>query len=567
MKTIPQKFYLGLALLLAAGSVLLATPRPVPENVVELLPAGPLLVLQAGKFSSLVRGWNRSPEKRTWLKSDSYKTFARSRLFLRLQDAQDEFAAAAGLPPDWKLAQSLAGSESAFALYDIGKLEFLYVTRLPSARAMESALWKLRSKFEPRQAAGLAYYIREEEKTKRVVSFAATDDYLLLATREDLLAGALTLLAGKGKGAVTGEPWYDYAVRAAKQPGSLRLVMNFEKVARTPHFRSYWIHSNQKELQSYLAVISDIHLTAGEIREERVFLRELSDGVLNPESSSKPNPAESALTGLLRLVPGNAGIYRAWAAPSGEQVMDLLTRKILRLGTSSAARSRTISARTTTDNFEIRIDRPPTVIRTGGFAPEKLSQVLNQAGIEAMLHLQASRNTDGNVFIQNESALVFRSKSGWKETEVCNALAFSVDSLWTTSRLGMQCVKKTARGHSYLALDGLRTLAVAARENYLLVATHPDLLAAVLENFSAPPSSVQGEYVAGFRHARERKHFNRMMRLLDDAVRYDRGRVPQFFSDNMGSFSDTLRRVQSVTITARRQGAVERQTITYHLSR
>ena len=79
------------------------------------------------------------------MKSDSYEVFSRSRLFLRLKGAGDQFAAAAGLPPDMDFLSQVGGERSALAVYDIGKMEFLYVTYLPSARSMQTKLWQARA--------------------------------------------------------------------------------------------------------------------------------------------------------------------------------------------------------------------------------------------------------------------------------------------------------------------------------------------------------------------------------------------------------------------------------------
>jgi len=49
----------------------------------------------------------------------------------------------------------VAGAQSALALYDIGKLEFLYITKLSSASSMQSTLWQTRAKFETRSVAGV----------------------------------------------------------------------------------------------------------------------------------------------------------------------------------------------------------------------------------------------------------------------------------------------------------------------------------------------------------------------------------------------------------------------------
>ncbi|HYW37977.1 MAG TPA: hypothetical protein VE957_07685 [Terriglobales bacterium] len=46
----------------------------------------------------------------------------------------------------------VAGTRSALALYDIGKLEFLYVTYLPSAKSVQTTLWQTRAPNSSRAA-------------------------------------------------------------------------------------------------------------------------------------------------------------------------------------------------------------------------------------------------------------------------------------------------------------------------------------------------------------------------------------------------------------------------------
>ena len=95
-----------------------ASPPDVPLS--KFVPAGPLLYLEAQDFSSLLSGWNSSPQKKQWIKSDNYEVFSRSRLFLRLQGTGEQFAAAAGLPPNMDFFAQVAGQHSAVAIYDIG---------------------------------------------------------------------------------------------------------------------------------------------------------------------------------------------------------------------------------------------------------------------------------------------------------------------------------------------------------------------------------------------------------------------------------------------------------------
>src|SRR5258708_27036387 len=139
-----------------------------------------------------MRDWEGSREKSAWLASANYQSFTRSWLMLRLTRVRDEFAGATGATPDMSFVNAIAGTRSVLALYNVREFEFVYITRLPSAKGVETALWKKRADYQPREAAGVAYYVRSENG--RQVAFATTDDYLLLATREDLMGRALQLM-------------------------------------------------------------------------------------------------------------------------------------------------------------------------------------------------------------------------------------------------------------------------------------------------------------------------------------------------------------------------------------
>jgi len=75
---------------------------------------------------------------------------------LRLADAGKELSSAAALPADTNLLRQAAGTQSALAIFDIGKLQFLYITRLPSASSTQSNLRQTRSKKDHSEAARLA---------------------------------------------------------------------------------------------------------------------------------------------------------------------------------------------------------------------------------------------------------------------------------------------------------------------------------------------------------------------------------------------------------------------------
>src|ERR1700733_3416878 len=236
------------AVLLGASLATFVAARVIaavePPKLAAMLPDGALLYLESPDFQSLISDWNQSLEKQSWLKSDNYAVFSRSRLFGRLSQAQAEFATAAGLPPDMQLLAEVAGKQSAFAWYDIGKLEFVYLTRMPSSGFGQSRLWQARGKFDHRETAGGDFYMRADAQSSRTVAFAAVDDWGVLGTREDLVADTLTLIKGQKSHTLSDEAWYVDATAQAKAPGDLRMVLNLEKIVPSPYFRSYWVQQN-----------------------------------------------------------------------------------------------------------------------------------------------------------------------------------------------------------------------------------------------------------------------------------------------------------------------------------
>jgi hypothetical protein len=426
-----------------AGAVMLATVfawaaakssgAPAPSPLAPFMPRGAALFLEARDFASLLDEWNKSPVKQQWLKSDDYEVFSRSRVLLRLAEARQQFAAAGGVPPDMQFLSQAAGKESALGFYDIGKLEFLYITRVPSASAMQSALWQARTKFESRNAAGTPFFVHTDTETGRVVAFAVAGDYLLLATREDLLASSLELIAGGNGPKITDEDWYARAVSSAGEAGDLRMVLNMGKIVAAPHFRSYWIQSNVTEMRQYSAAVSDLYRSGSVYREERVLLRKPTSA-----GSAKSEPVQRAVTpegmqavsGLLRLVPDDAGVYRATANPGMEESLALLQSKILSPQISSAPAGNLAPAVNLTGgevgnsgDLETRIDQPPDVRVVTEDGSAALRKALEAANVQGILVLESTRADADTSFIEIHTGVAFAAAADWDTTSVYAALA------------------------------------------------------------------------------------------------------------------------------------------------
>jgi len=543
-----------------------AVTSPPEPALSRYFPSGALLYLQAKDFSSLLSRWNNSDENRLWLKSTNYEVFSRSRLFLRLKDANTEFSKAAGVPTDANLLRQVAGKQSALAIFDIGKLEFLYITRLPSASSMQSSLWQTRSKFETRSAGGVTFFLRRDPESQREIAFAVSGDYLLLATREDLLAGALQLLANGNAHSIEAEPWWSQSVAAAGTEGDLRMVLNLEKIVPSPYFRSYWVQQNITDMKQYSAAISDLTLSGKEYREERVLLRKTAATGDTLEGAGPVGVAD-----ILRLVPAQAGVYEAKANPAPPDCLTLLETKILapHLGPGTAEKlapqvELTSGETGSSTDLETRIDQPPVKAAVAENAEASLRDLLAKNTVSAMLQVESTEQARDGVFIRMHSAVALLGQAEWDESAVRSALVDFVRPSLTAGDLGVEWQKNGA----YLELNGLWTLSVAVRGKYLVISDNPALLTSMLANANQKTALKPAVFVAGFDLQKEKDDFARMTGLLDKSAGGSAsGSTPNFFSDNIASLSSALAGLSSEKIVVRDAGNNVSQTVTYEWAR
>jgi hypothetical protein len=538
------------------------SPPDVPLS--KFLPAGPMLYLEAQDFSSLLSDWNSSPQKKQWIKSDNYEVFSRSRLFLRLQGAGEQFAAAAGLPPDMDFFSQVAGQRSAVAIYDIGKLEFLYITYLPSAKSMQSSLYQTRTKFEPRNAGGIDFYVRRDPQSEREVAFAISGDYLLLATRQDLIAGALQLMSGTQDRTVESESWWTQSTTAAGHAGDLRMVLNLQALVPNGYFRTYWVQQNITDLSQYSAAVSDLFRSGKEYREERVLIRKKE-----PVRAASADSLAAAAD-LSPLIPENAGVYVTAANPSADVCFALLETKILaphlgpvRISQIAPQVQLTSGEQGASSDLETRIDQAPEAPATTSSA-SALKDLLGKTPILASLQMQSTQRDSAGIFVRTHTAVIFAAASDWSEESVHSALNEFVRPGLTAGQLGTSWQHKSG----YQQLDGLWPLTVAVRGKHLMVSDDPALMESVLANLALKSDRKPLEYFAGFNHKQERENFARFTSLVDHPdVPMSSGprsvREPQFFSGNMASLSATLTDVSAERIEIRSDGGKVRQTVTY----
>lgn len=529
-------------------------------------PEGALLAIESPDFAGLLKSWTGSAEEQRWLKGADYAGFERSRLFERLHEAQGDFATSAGLPLDSQFTQTVAGGQSLLAWYDIGNLEFLYITRMAPGEAEKTPLLSLRSKFEERRVGGSAFYVRSQEKDeqsggrKRTVAFAVHGDYLVLATREDLMANALGLMDKPADRTVQNEPWYAKTVAAAgREAGDLRMTLNLAQIVESPYFRSYWVQQNITETKQYSAALSDLYRKNGEFREERVML------AIKPESVA----ASVDLAPVLAYLPVNSGVYRATAQPDTSMVLAQLEDKVLwrkpaEYRDTRIAPEEDIATPSSGDamSLEERIDEPLVVEKSLSVNVAGLSGLVDAAHVQSMLVYSASEPVKAGdvsaVFLPIHTAVVLNASSAWNQGALQQSVVAAIAPQLSVGAGGLAWKAQKQGKTAWAELTGMQGLALAVQGKVCVMASDEATLLRVLgAGQAAGHAPMVAETVAGFDHRSEREPFLRLAKLLD---RNDKpaqnGVTPPFFSGNMASLSDTFQDLDAETFTQSSGGNV-----------
>jgi len=583
MKPLSKRLIVITTSTIAVGlAVWAAVPTTAHKQVLAGdLPPGALLTIESPDFTSLLHTWNASPEQTAWFKSANYSAFANSRLFGRLGDAQGEFEGVAENKAGFssEFLRQVAGKESIFAWYDISRLEFVYISHLPAGQTAKVDLLQQRGKFSRRESGGDSFYVKTSASSgaddagpssPRTVAFATRGDWLILGTREDLVANTLLLMqqqdSNTSQSSAATEGWYSAAEAAGPaKHGDLHMLLDLQRITATPAFRSYWVQRNVSDTRQYRAAVVDLYREPHSFREERVLL---------PNASVNDVPTQPDLAAVEALVPARAGVYRATALPRPEDALATLDEKLLTRSTSSVVESTaapaadlSVSQAGSESDLETRIDTVSPKPEPASAATAPLLATLQAAGLSSMMTIdRTDPPAAGALFVPIRSAVILRSTNPWDSNQLQTALLTALRSHLTIGTLGLAW---TPAGDGYLSLGATHPFVLFVDGNTAILANDATLMNDILTRRQTPST-----LIAGFRHTQERADFGRLTATLaytnapanpgpTPNPTPDAGQSPDFFAGSVGSLSSAFRALATERLVERRDGPLTHQTVVY----
>jgi hypothetical protein len=270
---------IALALIICAGLFVYARTRSKKSafSLAEDFPRGALVYAQFGDLPALIKQWDQSRLKQQYLESTNYKQFQHHHLALKLIERWEEFNNALGFPLDAAAIAGSADTGAAIAVYDIGRLDLVFMAPMSEEKAAATKFFNNKEQFEETESPdGTTYYRHEVEadrgRQKQALVFAAAKGHFILATDEQLLLRVIANINGKShKDRLSDDPAFK-TLSAVVNPHFVTVWVDQAKLNDDYYFKHYWLMQNVNQLKGIRAGMFDLELQGGKWIERRDFL-------------------------------------------------------------------------------------------------------------------------------------------------------------------------------------------------------------------------------------------------------------------------------------------------------
>lgn len=273
------------------------------------VPRGALLYAQFSDLPALVKRWDESALKERYLASTNFKQLQTRHLALKLLERWEEFNSGVGFPLDALNLGAAAENRAALAVYDIGRLEMVFVAYAGEERLAATKFFESAGQFEETELEdGTVYYSRTIEadrgRREQKFCFASAGGRFVLATSEPLLLRTLANISGSSKrDRLSDDPSFAN-LTAGAGARLLTVWMDQAKLNDDWYFKRYWVMRNVEELRDIRACLLELELREGRLVEHRQFLL-----ARRRENQDAAVPIEVARR-VLRFVPDDAPYFK-----------------------------------------------------------------------------------------------------------------------------------------------------------------------------------------------------------------------------------------------------------------
>lgn len=304
--------------------------RPVDEQLrlAGVMPRGAMVYVQANDLSRLMKTWLASPVRSQFYDSASFAAFQKSRIYLKLQDRKKDFESAISVELNEKRLAELAGSASAVSIYDIGKIEMVFVTEVPRVRAVASTLFKQAPQFSERSATGTSYYVRDVTtdggRLNQQFCFAYVESKLIVTTTEGLMIRAIANAKAAGSDSLLSDVLASAGGATGFAAHDVTMWLDQQRLNANRNFDNYWIHHNTRgALAAIETGLIDLRITREGMNEQRWFKmgtghRELGLGTMSADQ----------LALLMKFAPPSAQLVQVHATAATDDLSSAIEQSL-----------------------------------------------------------------------------------------------------------------------------------------------------------------------------------------------------------------------------------------------
>jgi hypothetical protein len=596
----------ALLLLICVALIVYARSNRSSKNAYSLagdMPRGALVYAQFENLPELIKSWEQSQLKERYLSSTNYQQLQHRHLAMKLISRWEEFNNALGFSLDLGTLGSSTDGAAAVAIYDIGRLDLLFVAPISEEKVALTQFFKSKDQFEEMETEdGTPYYSQAVEadrgRQKQVLAFAIVNGRFLLGTNEKLFLRTLANIKSRAtKDSIADDPTFK-SLSGKVKPHFATIWVDQSKLNADYYFKHYWLMQNVDELKSIRAGIFDLERQDSKWIERREFLTTV------PAVRSAMSVAE--LQRLYSRMPGDAPFVRFRSLTNNSDVPGKIVRDTLfdsPVEQDRDTRSWSWDSYSSDDfypvgdysydsydryshlddNYDMTIDDPYDARVTERVEPGRnpmaaelerqfltgLQNVLSPANASAVAVATTPHATKGPFFVEFRKVAIFnlQSPGNLRRELLEQTIAQGAESRLTVVNSGSQ-PKWETRSDAWRSLQlpilGWE-ICYAVKDNMLIVSNSDELMKAVLESHQQSTVSADVDELTIIRFDRRKESFDDVVNVLDaDAIKRREQASSadpnspkgsqEFFSGNISSLLNVASDVSRIEIKRKSMG-------------